>query len=32
MSSIKVIDNDNVEIIMRQTNYDKVLATKKLIE
>ena len=32
MSSIKVIDNDHVEIIMRQTNYDKVLATKKLIE
>jgi len=32
MSSIKVIDNDNLEIIMRQTNYDKVLATKKLIE
>lgn len=32
MSSIKVIDNDHVEMIMRQTNYDKVLATKKLIE
>lgn len=28
----KVIDNNNVEIIMRQTNYDKVLATKKLME
>jgi len=32
MSSIKVIDNDKVEIIMRQTNYDKDLATKKLLE
>lgn len=32
MSSIKVIDNEKVEIIMRQTNYDKDLATKKLLE
>tara|TARA_B110000444_G_scaffold260446_1_gene307438 strand:+ start:860 stop:1228 length:369 start_codon:yes stop_codon:yes gene_type:complete len=29
---MKVIDNGHVEIIMRQTNYDKVLATKKLME
>ena len=32
MSNIKVIDNEKVEIIMRQTNYDKDLATKKLLE
>lgn len=32
MSGIKVIDNEKVEIIMRQTNYDKDLATKKLLE
>ena len=32
MSSIKVIENEKVEIIMRQTNYDKDLATKKLLE
>jgi len=32
MSSIKIIDNGKIEIIMRQTNYDKNLATKKLLE
>jgi hypothetical protein len=32
MSSIKVINNEYVEIIMRQTNYNKDLATKKLLE
>ena len=32
MSTIQIIDNEHIEIIMRQTNYDKDLATKKLIE
>ena len=32
MSSIKVIDNDKIKIIMRQTNYDEDLARKKLLE
>ena len=32
MSTIQLIDNEHIKIIMRQTNYDEDLATKKLLE